>query len=539
VSWLGIAYLILSGVALIAAMAHAAQSAAVRTDPAQTAIAATCLGFGLFDLGVAMTSRATGAPSPSPAFYVAGGVGYTLICTCSLLTAWTLLERPITRRSTALVAVGAALGIARTVELGLFSASAGQAWEQSQSSPLGMATAIFGFVAACVWTAEGASARGEGRRYALAVLGFGLCALAFVLQGLLVVLGVLPPPALFGFVALPFVGFVQVLSSRRLIDAMRAGPTPSGDMARYQVLEQLGSGGMGDVFLARRKGPAGFLRDVVLKTLQRGSDDAEGKERFLAEARLAAQLRHPNIVDVYDLGEQPNGYFIVMEHIEGATLGEAIDRAREQKVLIPCDVIAELATELCRALGHAHAAHVIHRDIKPHNVMVTHTGVAKLIDFGIAQAQTRQQENEVAGTPGYLSPERWLGGPGTPASDIFALGVTLYELLTFERPFGHDDPRAFIAAAEAGTYPRLGTVRPDIPGHLAAAVHQCLLADPSKRPASAAALHALVEQSLFDTRVDLAAWMKTLFDGPSKSRPLHLQPTTPHQPRDAPTVPSR
>jgi serine/threonine-protein kinase len=309
-------------------------------------------------------------------------------------------------------------------------------------------------------------------------------------------------------------------------------------MARYQVLRQLGAGGMGDVFLARRKGPAGFLRDVVLKTLQRGSDDAEGKERFLAEARLAAQLRHPNIVDVYDLGEQPGGFFIVMEHIEGATLGEAIDRARELKVHIPCDVVAELATELCRALGHAHAARVVHRDIKPHNVMVAFTGVAKLIDFGIAQAQQRQQENEIAGTPGYLSPERWMGGPGTPASDLFALGVTLYELLTSQRPFQHDDPRAFIASAEAGQYERLGTLRPDIPGTLAAAVHQCLLADPSKRPASAAALHALVEQSLIETRVDLAEWMRTLFGTPGTLRMPDTHPTTPIRRKDAPTVES-
>ena len=179
-----------------------------------------------------------------------------------------------------------------------------------------------------------------------------------------------------------------------------------------------------------------------------------GKERFLVEARVAAQLRHPNIVDVYDLGEQPGGFFIVMEHISGVTLSEILRRSEKLGRPIAPDVVAELGAQMCRALSFAHAAQVIHRDIKRSNVMVSFAGVLKLIDFGIAQEMPSSPSERatavegaavssgegltvggsVVGTPGYIAPERYRGEPATVASDLFSVGVVLYELLAQAPP---------------------------------------------------------------------------------------------------------
>ncbi len=557
---LGVIYLVTCGLGLGVGAAYALQALLVRRDPALPSIALTSLGFGLFNLGSAFMSAATGARSPPDlAWFVVAGFGLTLVSTFAPVTAWALLDRPLTPLRIGIAAFAGLAGVVRTIDLVAHARrDPGFDWERMNDSPFALPAALVATAIGIVWTVESALAWRAHQRYAGAMTAFGVVAAVIASHGVLVSVGLLLPPPVFGLAAIPFVLFVHLLSSLRFVDAVRTAQVPAGDLGRYQVLHRIGSGGMGDVFLARRRGPAGFFRDVVLKTLQAGSADAEGKERFLAEARLAAQLRHPNIVDVYDLGEQPSGFFIVMERIEGATLSQAIHRSKERGVAVPPDIVAELGTQLCRALDYAHANGVIHRDLKPQNVMVTNTGVAKLIDFGIAQVQALSVSTQgdgapaprpgltsagaLAGTLGYMPPERVAGADSTAATDLFALGVTLYQLLALRSPFPHADMLAFLAAAQSGQYTPLAVVRPDCPPALADAVHQCLLPEASRRPPSAASLNAMLEHALKGTRVDLAAWMGGLFtpEVANAHVPASVQPRTVLEARsEAPTVSRR
>src|SRR5215204_6126677 len=209
---------------------------------------------------------------------------------------------------------------------------------------------------------------------------------------------------------------------------------------RYVLGESLGSGGMGEVYLAHD----GVLeRDVALKVLRsQYAGDEEVAERFRGEARSAASLSHPNIVQVYDRGEAEDGTsYIAMEYVPGGTLKEQIGR----RAPFGDRETAAVGAQIADALGEAHERGVIHRDIKPQNVLVTSSGNLKVTDFGIARAAsfvTISVTNAVFGTAGYISPEQALGEPVSPASDLYSLGVILYEMLTGELPYKADNPMA-------------------------------------------------------------------------------------------------
>jgi len=255
---------------------------------------------------------------------------------------------------------------------------------------------------------------------------------------------------------------------------------------RYTIERPLGSGGMAEVFLAHD----GVLdRDVALKVLRsqyRG--DEEFYERFGREARSAASLSHPNIVQVYDRGETPDGTcYIAMEYVSGGTLKDRLD---ERGPMEPQRALA-VAGQVAEALWAAHERGVIHRDIKPQNILVTDTGHLKVTDFGIARAAsaaTISATNAVFGTAGYLSPEQALGEPATPRSDLYSLGIVLYEMLTGVVPFRADNPVAVCMkhVTEPLTPPR--RLDPTIPEAVDALVVKMLAKDPADRPASAAEL---------------------------------------------------
>lgn len=559
---LGVSYLVLCGVALVLATVHVAQAIIIRSDRTQAIMAATCAGFGLFDLGIAFSSQHTGAAQPAWLGWhlLAAGSAAVLVVVVPMV-AWSVLELPITPVRRAFMAATIALGATRLVGvLVLALEDPLMTWERLHS--LDHAWIAFPSIGCALigggsWVVEGALAARRDVRYARSLFVFGLAATAASLHGVGVTLGLVSPPDVFGLLTLPAVGFVQALSTVRFVQAIQTANQPAGDMARYEVLGQLGAGGMGSIFLARRRGPAGFLRDVVLKTLRAG-DDATGRERFLAEARVAAQLKHPNIVDVYDLGEQPGGFFIVMEHIAGVTLNEVAVKAKESGPLPP-EVVAELGAQMCRALSFAHAARVIHRDIKRQNVMVSFAGVLKVIDFGIAKevlagAQLERagdarraeghgltEDGGVIGTPGYIAPERYLGEPATVASDLFAVGVVLYELLALASPFSGTGALSFSDDVRARRFEPLESARPGTPPALARAIERCLEPKPADRPPSAAALQAMLEEALGGRRVDLAAWLGALF--PDGRAPLRRAPeaetTIDARGRDAPTAPAR
>lgn len=570
---LGITYLVLFGVAVVLAAVHVAQAILIRSDRTQAILAIVCLGFGLFDLAITFSSEHTGHPQPT-------WIGWHLLASASAATltvfvpmvAWMVLELKLNAARMAVLGVTIIVGVARVVGVAVLVRENGQlSWEQLHSLDhawVAIPSVICAVIGGATWAIEGALATRKGIRYARPLAAFGVVGTTASLHGVGVTLGLIPPPDLFGLLTLPVVGFVQVLSSVRFVQALQSANQPAGDMARYEVRAKLGSGGMGEIFLARRKGPAGFLREVVLKTLHGSGSDPVSHERFLAEARLAAQLRHPNLVDVYDLGEQGDGFFIVMEHIAGVTLSEALGRATQRQQPIAPEVVAELGVQLCRALSFAHAAQVIHRDIKRQNVMVSFAGVLKVIDFGIAQealpplaerptveqsAPSRPGEgltaaDSIIGTAGYIAPERYLGLPATVSSDLFAAGVVLYELLAGRSPFPAGPNGA--PAEGAGITP-LRQLRPDVSAPLAAAIEQCLEPTPEKRPPSAASLQVSLEQVLRGRRVDLAKWLAELFPSGGDDLALVATPsptvtldrpdahTTPHRPSEAETRKSR
>ena len=255
---------------------------------------------------------------------------------------------------------------------------------------------------------------------------------------------------------------------------------------RYTIERPLGSGGMAEVFLARD----GVLdRDVALKVLRsQYAGDEEFYERFRREATSAAGLSHPNIVQVYDRGEGPDGTcYIAMEYVSGGTLKERLD---ERGPMEPQRALA-VASQVAGALWAAHERGVVHRDIKPQNILVTDMGHLKVTDFGIARAAsaaTISATNAVFGTAGYLSPEQALGEPATPRSDLYSLGIVLYELLTGVVPYRADNPVAVCMkhVTEPLVPPR--RLDPTFPEAVDVLVVKMLAKDPADRPASASEL---------------------------------------------------
>lgn len=247
---------------------------------------------------------------------------------------------------------------------------------------------------------------------------------------------------------------------------------------RYEILEMLGHGGAATVYLARDEV---LGRDVALKVLNREyADDDEFVERFKREARSAASLSHPNIVSIYDSGESEeagqNTYYIAMEYVPRGTLEDRIQKSGR----LNHRSVVGVALQIAEALRAAHGRGVIHRDIKPQNVLITENGDAKVTDFGIARAtssSTITQEGFAPGTAAYMSPEQAAGVEVGPASDLYSLGVVMYEMLTGELPNRNGSPPASPKATNAR-----------IPKEVEDLVLGLLAKNPDNRPANASSV---------------------------------------------------
>lgn len=235
---------------------------------------------------------------------------------------------------------------------------------------------------------------------------------------------------------------------------------------RYQIQEQIGSGGMATVYRARDRV---LHRSVALKVLNRQVDPTL-KERFRAEAQAVAQLNHQNVVGVYDVGERDGSPYIVMEYVDGTNLKRLIQEEGPLSLQEAVDVVSQAGA----ALAYAHRNKLIHCDVKPHNILLSPDGRAKLVDFGIAQAQVdrkRKKSEQVYGTPLYIAPEQAAGKPVSPGTDVYGLGLVLWEAVTGKAPErqGLDDPA------------RLDFSKARLPGGLAAVIKRATAQSPADR----------------------------------------------------------
>jgi tRNA A-37 threonylcarbamoyl transferase component Bud32 len=269
---------------------------------------------------------------------------------------------------------------------------------------------------------------------------------------------------------------------------------------RFRVECEIGKGGMGTVYRATH---LGLDRAVAVKVLKREfAADPEVADRFMREARTMARLRHPRAAIIFDAGRLPDGRpFIVMEHVEGATLAETLARdgcfAPERAVRV--------AAEICDVLAEAHQLGIVHRDLKPSNIMLDGRGVC-VLDFGIAKVLASSADTTktcattesglIIGTPRYMSPEQCVGQSVGPASDLYSVGVLLYEMLAGRPPFTDELQSAVLVKQATAPPPPLVARRPEVPRRLAGAVHSLLAKNPSDRPRSARTVRALLERSL-------------------------------------------
>lgn len=269
---------------------------------------------------------------------------------------------------------------------------------------------------------------------------------------------------------------------------------------RYRVIDRLASGGMAEVFVAESAGLEGFKKRVAIKrVLPHLSQKKRFISMFLDEARLSASLSHSNCVQVFDIGIGDNAYFIVMEYVDGADLKGVVEFLKKDGKPFPLEPAVLICERICEGLSYAHEAtgsdgkplHIVHRDMSPPNVLITRHGEVKIVDFGLAKATSQLEKSEagiIKGKFGYLSPEAAMGEEVDHRTDIFAVGIILWELLAGRRLFLGETDFQTVKQVQAAAIPPISSIRPDVPKALDAILAKALARDKSQRYASARAL---------------------------------------------------
>lgn len=299
-------------------------------------------------------------------------------------------------------------------------------------------------------------------------------------------------------------------------------------IGRYRVVERLARGGMAEVYLAHERSGRGVERLVALKLiLPHMAGEAHFLSMFVNEVRVAASLHHPNIAQVFDFGEFDGEPYLAMELVHGATVQSLLRRATERNVVVPLGCALAIAIAACAGLHYAHELvdlggtpmRIVHRDVAPSNLMVRHDGGVKLLDFGIAKVASQTTATATGvfkGKAGYMSPEQCSDDPLDRRSDVFNLGILIYELTTMRRAFFGDNPVAVLNKIAHGRFARPGEVVADYPAALEAIVLRAMSVDPDDRHATAQALQLELEsfartEQLDHSTVALAALMRELY----------------------------
>jgi serine/threonine protein kinase len=267
----------------------------------------------------------------------------------------------------------------------------------------------------------------------------------------------------------------------------------SHQQQRYRVIEKLASGGMAEVFRAESAGLEGFKKQVAIKrVLPHLSEKKKFISMFLDEARLSAHLSHSNCVQVFDIGVGDNAYFIVMEYVDGADLKAVLETLKKQGRELPVEEAVFIAIKICEGLCYAHeltdsdGRHfaIVHRDVSPPNVLMTKHGEIKIVDFGLAKASSQLEKSEpgiIKGKFSYLSPEAALGKEVDHRTDIFAVGIILWEMLAARRLFLGDTDFATVKLVQQAVIPPISKVVPKVPVELERILNKALARDPSQR----------------------------------------------------------
>ena len=277
-------------------------------------------------------------------------------------------------------------------------------------------------------------------------------------------------------------------------------------LGRYELVRELGRGGMAEVFLARRRGPSGVDKQLAIKRIRRErASDPRLLSMFVDEARLSMAMVHKNIVPMFDFGRVGDELFLVMEYVDGADLGAALDGAGRSSCPPPPEVVAYIAMEACQALDYAHTMSnqsgkraVVHRDVNPRNVLLSYAGEVKLADFGVAITETDLGEaGRVRGTPAYMAPEQARAQSVDGRADVFSVGLVLWEALAGRRAYGSGSVKEILAVARTGEVPPLPE---GVPTPLARIVDKATARDLDARYASARDLQLDLDEYLVAAR---------------------------------------
>ena len=320
---------------------------------------------------------------------------------------------------------------------------------------------------------------------------------------------------------------VDLLAGQRLTEVALAAVVPE-KIGPYEVLERISAGGMAEVYKAKQTGADNFERPVAIKRiLPHIARDPNFIAMFQAEAKLAVQLQHGNICQIYQLGRHEDSFYIALEYVDGRDIGAVLDLHQKQGRGVPLPQACYIISRACEGLDYAHnkkssdgkPLNLIHRDISPPNILISFEGEVKLIDFGLAKAvgsSIQTQAGIIKGKLAYMSPEQVRGAQLDHRSDVFALGIVFFELLTARRLFRRDSDLDTFDAVRQCKIPRPTEFNPAIPPALEQLMLKALARDLDQRYASASAFNEALREFVMSHRMtfrgeQLGTWMRKLF----------------------------